>query len=104
MVAFVDEPSQPGFLVDYDPIFYSRQANLVADGDGFIAPYLVDADGNGQHSPSAGHPPLLVVLLAAATKFGARSFEAHRVVTASIGAAAVPLVALIGAEVASWRA
>jgi 4-amino-4-deoxy-L-arabinose transferase-like glycosyltransferase len=104
MVAFVDEPSQPGFLVDYDPIFYSRQANLVADGDGFIAPYLVDADGNGPHGPSAGHPPLLVVLLAAATKLGARSFEAHRVVTALIGAAVVPLVALIGAEVASWRA
>jgi 4-amino-4-deoxy-L-arabinose transferase-like glycosyltransferase len=104
MVAFVDEPSQPGFLVDYDPIFYSRQANLVADGEGFVAPYLLDEDGNGPRSPSAGHPPLLVVVLAAATKLGARSFEAHRVVTALIGAAAVPLVALVGAEVAGWRA
>jgi 4-amino-4-deoxy-L-arabinose transferase-like glycosyltransferase len=104
MVVFVDEPSQPGFLVDYDPIFYSRQGNLVADGDGFIAPYLVDAEGNGPHRPSAGHPPLLVVVLAAATKIGARSFEAHRVVTALVGAAAVPLVALIGAEVAGGRA
>src|SRR5690242_17365512 len=55
MVAFVHEPSQPGFLVDYDPIFYSRQANLVADGEGFIAPYLLDAQGNGPHRPSAGH-------------------------------------------------
>jgi len=104
MVVFVDEPSQPGFLVDYDPIFYSRQANLVADGEGFIAPYLLDANDNGPHRPSAGHPPLLVVVLAAATKLGARSFEAHRVVTALIGAAVVPLVALIGAEVAGWRA
>jgi 4-amino-4-deoxy-L-arabinose transferase-like glycosyltransferase len=104
MVAFVHEPSQPGFLVDYDPIFYSRQANLVADGDGFIAPYLLDAHDNGPHRPSAGHPPLLVVVLAAASKLGARGFEAHRVVTALIGAAVVPLVALIGVELAGWRA
>ncbi len=104
MVAFVHEPSAPGFLVDYDPIFYSRQANLVADGKRFIAPYVLDANGNGPHLPSAGHPPLLVVVLAAATKLGARSFDAHRVVTALIGAAAVPLVALLGAEVAGWRA
>jgi 4-amino-4-deoxy-L-arabinose transferase-like glycosyltransferase len=104
MVAFVHEPSQPGFLVDYDPIFYSRQANLVADGHGFIAPYLLDAHDNGPHRPSAGHPPLLVVVLAAASKLGARSFGAHRVVTALLGAAVVPLVALIGVELAGWRA
>src|SRR5205085_512083 len=94
MVAFVHEPSTPGFLVDYDPIFYSRQANLVADGKGFIAPYLLDANDDGPHRPSAGHPPLPVVLLAAASKVGARSFEAHRVVTALIGAAVVPLIGL----------
>ena len=64
MVVFVHEPSQPGYLVDYDPIFYSQQANLVADGHGFIAPYLLDGAGNGPHRPSAGHPPFLVVLLA----------------------------------------
>ena len=45
MVIFVHEPSQPGYLVDYDPIFYSQQANLVADGHGFIAPYLLDGAG-----------------------------------------------------------
>ena len=86
MVALVHEPSQPGFLVDYDPIFYSRQANLVADGDGFIAPYLLDAHDNGPHRPSAGHPPLLVAVLAAASKLGERSFDRHRLVTALIGA------------------
>jgi 4-amino-4-deoxy-L-arabinose transferase-like glycosyltransferase len=104
MVVLVDEPAHAGFLVDYDPIFYSEQANLVADGHGFIAPYLLDAHGDGPHRPSAGHPPLLVVILAAATKLGARSFEAHRVVTALLGAAAVPVVALIGAEVGGFRA
>ncbi len=104
MVAAVHEPSQPGFLVDYDPIFYSQQANLVADGKGFIAPYLLDAAGNGPHRPSAGHPPLLVVVLAVASKLGARSFGMHRLVDALIGAMVVPLVALLGAQVGSWRA
>ena len=37
MVMFVSEPSHPGFLVDYDPILYSQQANLVADGHGHKA-------------------------------------------------------------------
>ena len=103
MVAFVSEPSQPGFLVDYDPIFYSQQANLVADGHGFIAPYVLDAAGHGPHRPSAGHPPLLVILLAIASKLGARSFSAHRVVTALIGGLLVPIVALLGARVGGWR-
>jgi 4-amino-4-deoxy-L-arabinose transferase-like glycosyltransferase len=103
MVAFVHEPSQPGYLVDYDPIFYSQQANLVADGHGFIAPYLLDGSGNGPHRPSAGHPPLLVAVLAIATRLGARSFGAHRLVTALLGALLVPLVALLGAEVGGRR-
>jgi 4-amino-4-deoxy-L-arabinose transferase-like glycosyltransferase len=100
MVVFVHEPSQPGYLVDYDPIFYSQQANLVADGKGFIAPYLLDQAGNGPHRPSAGHPPLLVVALAISSRLGARSFGAHRVVVALIGAMVVPLLALLGAEIA----
>jgi len=102
MVIFVHEPSQPGYLVDYDPIFYSQQANLVADGQGFIAPYLLDSAGHGPHRPSAGHPPLLVVALAVASRLGARSFGAHRLVVALIGALLVPLVALLGAQVAGW--
>jgi 4-amino-4-deoxy-L-arabinose transferase-like glycosyltransferase len=104
MVAFVHEPSQPGYLVDYDPIFYSQQANLVADGHGFIAPYLLDREGHGPHRPSAGHPPLLVVVLAVASRLGARSFGAHRLVVALIGALLVPLVALLGAELGGLRA
>lgn len=102
MVVFVHEPSQPGYLVDYDPIFYSQQANLVADGQGFIAPYLLNSAGQGPHRPSAGHPPLLVVVLAIASKLGARSFNAHRLVVALIGAMVVPAVALLGAEIAGW--
>jgi 4-amino-4-deoxy-L-arabinose transferase-like glycosyltransferase len=103
MVAFVREPSQPGYLVDYDPIFYSQQANLVADGQGFVAPYLLDSAGHGPHRPSAGHPPLLVAVLAIESRLGARSFAAHRLLVALLGALVVPLLALVGADVGGWR-
>ena len=65
-------PSEPGFLVSYDPIYYHQQAVAVADGDGFVAPYRTDG------APSADHPPLLVLVLAAASKLGLSSFAAHR--------------------------
>ncbi|HEY4377088.1 MAG TPA: hypothetical protein VGM93_08005, partial [Acidimicrobiales bacterium] len=90
-----DDPS--GFLVNYDPIFYHRQALAVAHGYGFLAPYM-----SGVH-PSAGHPPLLVVVLAVASKLGLSSFGAHRFVTVLIGALVIPVVGLVGARVAGWR-
>ena len=54
-------------------------------------------------SREAGHPPLLVVMLAVATRLGARSFGKHRLVVALIGALIVPLLALLGAELGGWR-
>ncbi|HMJ77309.1 MAG TPA: hypothetical protein VK507_15125, partial [Iamia sp.] len=87
-------PSEPGFLVSYDPIYYHQQALAVADGHGFIAPYRTDA------APSADHPPLLVLVLAAASELGLSSFGAHRAITALIGAAIVPLLALLGRRLA----
>lgn len=91
-------PSEPGFLVTFDPIYYHRQARAVADGLGFVAPYRTDG------APSADHPPLLVLVLALASKLGLSSFAAHRVLTALIGAAVVPLVALLGRRLAGPRA
>ena len=73
MVCSSTSPLSPVTFVDYDPIFYTQQADLVADGHGFIAPYLLDPNGNGPHRPSAGHPPLLVVVLAVSVTLGARS-------------------------------
>jgi 4-amino-4-deoxy-L-arabinose transferase-like glycosyltransferase len=104
MVAWVQLPSEPGFLVNYDPIFYHRQAQLVADGRGFIAPYRLDAQGHGPVAPSAGHPPLLVVVLAGASFVGLDGWGAHRVLTALIGAALVPLIGLWAARLAGARA
>lgn len=86
-------PSQPGFLVTFDPIYYHRQARAVADGLGFIAPYRADG------APSADHPPLLVIVLAVASKLGITGFAAHRGITALIGAAVVPVVGLLGRRI-----
>lgn len=91
-------PSEPGFLVTFDPIYYHRQALAVADGHGFVAPY------RGDGAPSADHPPLLVVVLASAARLGVRSFEAHRVITALIGAGVVPLLAVLARRLAGARA
>ncbi|HEX7133499.1 MAG TPA: glycosyltransferase family 39 protein [Iamia sp.] len=91
-------PSEPGFLVSYDPIYYHQQARAVADGHGFVAPYRTDG------APSADHPPLLVLVLAAASKLGLSSFGAHRAITALIGAGVVPLLALLARRLAGERA
>lgn len=91
-------PSEPGFLVSYDPIYYHEQARAVADGEGFVAPYRDDG------APSADHPPLLVLVLAAASKVGLSSFAAHRALTALIGALVVPLLALLARRLAGERA
>lgn len=97
-IGWHDVPSEPGFLVNFDPIFYHRQATAVADGLGFIAPHLPG------HQASAGHPPLLVVVLAAASRLGLDSFEAHRVVTGVIGAAVVPVVGLLAGRLFGLKA
>lgn len=91
-------PSEPGYLVTYDPIYYHEQSRAVADGDGFTAPYRTD------HAPSADHPPLLVLVLATASKLGLSSFAAHRAITALIGAMVVPLLALLARRLAGERA
>ena len=90
-------PSEPGFLVSSDPIYYHQQALAVADGKGFVAPYRTDG------APSADHPPLLVLVLAAVSKLGLSSFAAHRAVTALVGAAVVPLLALLARRLAGER-
>lgn len=97
-VAATTVPSEPGFLVSFDPIYYHGQALAVADGEGFIAPYRTDG------APSADHPPLLVVVLAVVSWLGLDGWGAHRVVTALVGAAVVPLLAILGRRLAGARA
>ncbi len=103
-VAAVSQDSEPGFLVDFDPIYYHRQALTVADGRGFIAPYALDGNLNGPSLESAAHPPGTITVLAAVSKLGLRSFTGHRIVVAMLGALAAPVVALLAARLSNRRA
>jgi 4-amino-4-deoxy-L-arabinose transferase-like glycosyltransferase len=84
-----------------DFFYYHGIANLLADGRGFIDPFLSTAD---HPYPSALHPPLWPLALAAASKLGATGFLAHRLVGCIAGTATVGLLGLLGRRAAGDRA
>jgi 4-amino-4-deoxy-L-arabinose transferase-like glycosyltransferase len=84
-----------------DFFYYHRSANALAEGRGFIDPFLSTP---GDPYPSALHPPLWPFLLAGASKLGATSFLAHRLVGAIPGTLTVVLIGLLGRRVAGERA
>jgi 4-amino-4-deoxy-L-arabinose transferase-like glycosyltransferase len=76
-------------------------ANVVADGRGFVSP-LVPAD---QPDVATAHkPPLYPLVLAGVSALGGRSFVAHQVATAVLGAATVVVAALLVHRIAGRRA
>jgi len=85
-----------------DPFYYHAQANLVADGQGFIEPfqYLF----RGRDVPSATHPPAYVLVLAASSAFGGTSLFAHELIGCAIGVAAALLIAEVTRIIAGPRA
>jgi 4-amino-4-deoxy-L-arabinose transferase-like glycosyltransferase len=74
--------------------FYHWQANLIADGRGFIEPYKFRFDHHV--SPSAGHPPLYPLALSAVSLLGGTSELAHRSLGLILGAGTIVLVGLLG--------
>ncbi len=84
-----------------DAFFYHHQANLLADGKGFISPfpYL----GAGISSPAAEHPPLFSLYLAVFSIFGATSVGWHQLATTLLGIGTVPLIALAAKEAGGRR-
>src|SRR5207248_10291612 len=83
-----------------DLFFYDGTANLLADGRGYIDPYLSTA---GHPYPTALHPPLWPFSLALASKLGVRSLLGHRLVGCIFGTATVVLIGLIGRRVGGER-
>jgi 4-amino-4-deoxy-L-arabinose transferase-like glycosyltransferase len=81
--------------------FYHWQANLIADGRGFIDPfqYLFDH----KVLPSAGHPPLYPLALSAVSLLGGESELSHRALGLLLGAATIVLVGLLGRRVGGER-
>ncbi|HEX8649116.1 MAG TPA: glycosyltransferase family 39 protein [Thermoleophilaceae bacterium] len=77
-----------------DFFFFHTIANLIADGQGFIAPYTLQE--LGQVEPTAEHPPLWPLVLAAASEVGGNGLLSHRLVGVPFGVATVGLLGLIG--------
>jgi 4-amino-4-deoxy-L-arabinose transferase-like glycosyltransferase len=84
-----------------DAFFYHHQANLLADGKGFISPFPYLSAGIT--TPAAEHPPLFSLYLAVFSSFGATSVGWHQLATTLLGIATVPLVALAGREAGGRR-
>lgn len=87
-----------GFTDNY---YYHAQANLLAEGRGFLNPF---AQLEGRDAPAAVHPPLYSLYLAAWSLLGADTPLWHRLVSGLISATAVIPVALTVARLAGRRA
>jgi len=81
--------------------FYHWQANLIADGRGFIEPFKWTFRHHA--SPSAGHPPLYPLALACLSVLGATTTIDHRCAGLVFGAATIVLVGLLGRRVGGER-
>jgi 4-amino-4-deoxy-L-arabinose transferase-like glycosyltransferase len=83
-----------------DFFFYHGQANLLAEGKGFIHPlfYL-----DGLTAPSAEHPPLWPLVLSVSSLLGGTGFDAHRLTGCLLGAFVIVVVGLLGRRAAGER-
>jgi 4-amino-4-deoxy-L-arabinose transferase-like glycosyltransferase len=84
-----------------DGLWYHTQANLLADGKGFIDPLAYVFQSRVRES--AGHPPLWVVVLGTVSWFGGTSAYAHQITQVVVAALAVGTVGLLGREIVGDR-
>jgi len=77
-----------------DAYFYHHQANLLADGKGFVSPFPYLSAGRPQ--PGAEHPPLFSLYLMVFSLAGATSVGWHQVATVIVGIGTVALIGLAG--------
>jgi 4-amino-4-deoxy-L-arabinose transferase-like glycosyltransferase len=94
--------SRPHLAPAGDPFEYLGQANLLAEGKGYIEPFIFDRTGHV--AQTAKLPPLYTLLLTLCSLAGFKSFLAHRIWSAVMAATAVPLAALVGRDLAGRRA
>lgn len=105
-----------------DARYYHEAANLLADGHGFIDPVrhefagrsidIVTASGEPRtitlpdpfDVPTAGHPPVYVVYLAAFSAVGIDTVGGHRAASALLGAVSIVFAGLAGRELFRRRA
>jgi 4-amino-4-deoxy-L-arabinose transferase-like glycosyltransferase len=88
----------PGQIQPGDPLLYRTLAEALAHGRGY------DLAAIYHHShPTASHPPLYPLYLAAFVKLGVTTFSAQRAISCLLGTAAVALIGLLGRRVAGDR-
>ena len=85
-----------------DGLWYHGAANLLADGRGFLDPFVYVFLGHSRQS--AGHPPLWPLVLTPVSWLGGTSVFAHQVTQAVVGGLAVFAVGGLGREMAGERA
>ncbi|UGS37378.1 ArnT family glycosyltransferase [Capillimicrobium parvum] len=80
-----------------DPAWYHGVANRLADGLGFTSP---PRTGARVGAPTAFHPPLFPLLLAAGSELGLDSFRQHQAIGCLLGALTVGGIGLIARRLA----
>lgn len=93
--------ARPHLKASGDALFYSQEANYLVAGKGWVNPLQVLSGHRGQ--PTAAFPPLFTLVLAAASLIGFKSFLAHRIWCAVIGASAIVVAGATGRAVAGRR-
>jgi 4-amino-4-deoxy-L-arabinose transferase-like glycosyltransferase len=90
-----------------DDLWFHSVANGLVDGRGFSDPFhSVGPDGTvafglyGSSIATAFHPPLFPLLLAIPSLVGLDSYTAHQVFGCALGAAAIPVMGLVGRRLA----
>ena len=90
------------FALKGDDYFYHWQGRAIADGLGFINPLTWQA--LDRFDPTAAHPPLYSLFLAAVSKVGVTSPTGHRLASCILGALAVAVIGLVAHRIAGNRA
>lgn len=85
-----------------DAGYYHEGANLLADGEGFVHPPTLTAEG--VKVPGADHPPGYIMVLAVPSLLGFDSIRAHMLTSCLIGVGTVALIGLLGRKIAGDRA
>ena len=100
-LAFVLIKQSQVVLRTSDNYWYHMQAKLVADGRGFLDPFLLR--NTGIEAPGAQHPPGFVLILTVLDLLGIDTPQGQRIVMTFVGTASILVIALLGRRIASPR-
>ena len=85
-----------------DQFYFSAMPRLLADGEGFVNPFLFVLR-DGLALPTAEHPPLHSVVLAGLAELGGTSADLQRLTGTVFGAGTIVLLGVLGRRLASER-